>query len=430
MDHLVFQIGLAIALMAVATIFARRLKLSVVPFLILVGFAVGPHAPSFGILDLRFIQSQPLIDFMGRLGILFLLFYLGLEFSASRLFAAGRSVIIALAITVTVNLAIGLLFGRSLGFPIREVLVIGGVFLCSSTTIVAKIILDLKRTARPETGLILGITMGEDAVLVIYIAVVSGLILHGTDSIASAATSLATALTFVALLLTLGRYFAQRLTSWLGRLSEEAFLLIIFAALFLVAGLAESLGLSEALGALLMGLVVAEAGHTPRMQRLAFPFRDFFGAFLFFSFGLSIDPLTLGGAVGLALIAAALTMVANFVAGMIAGRATKLPTTAGVSIGLTIISRAEYSIVMATIARTAGLLPFIQPFTALYVLILSIVGPILTKESDRIYGLGAKIKISLFKIVKRQPVPNSNSDMKEHLKRPRTDSNNGKKSEE
>ena len=273
MNYLVFQIGLAIALMAGATLIAGRLKLSVIPLLILVGFAVGPHAPSFGILDLRFIQSQPLIDFMGRLGVLFLLFYLGLEFSASRLFAAGRSVIIALAVTVTVNLAMGLLFGRSLGLPMREVLVVGGIFMCSSTTIVAKIILDLKRTARPETGLILGITMGEDVVLVLYLAIVSSLVLYGSASLASAATSLATALIFVILLLTLGRYFAQRqrLTRWLGRLSEEAFLLIIFAGLFLVAGLAESLGLAEALGALLMGLVVAETGHAQRMLHLVIP---------------------------------------------------------------------------------------------------------------------------------------------------------------
>ncbi|MDD5704138.1 MAG: cation:proton antiporter, partial [Dehalococcoidales bacterium] len=295
--------------MAIATIFAGRLKLSVVPLLILVGFVVGPHAPSFGILDFRFIQSQSLIDFMGRLGVLFLLFFLGLEFSASRLFAAGRSIIIALAITVTVNLAIGLSFGSLLGLQLRELLVVMGVFMCSSTTIVAKVILDLKRTARPETGLILGITMGEDIVLVLYLATVSGLVLQGSSSFSQVATSLGIALIFVILLLTLGRYFAQRerLTRWLGRLSEEAFLLIIFAGLFLVAGLAESLGLAEALGALLMGLVVAETGHAQRMQHLTSPFRDFFGAFLFFSFGLSVDPLTLGGVAWLAVIAALLT---------------------------------------------------------------------------------------------------------------------------
>jgi len=400
-ELLVFQIGLAIALMAVATIVAGRLKLSVVPFLIVIGLVVGPHAPHVGPLDFRFVQSKELIDFMAHLGVLFLLFYLGLEFPTSRLFAAGRSVIIALAVSVTLNLALGLLFGHSLGLPIRETLVVGGIFLCSSTTIVAKIILDLRRTARPETRLILGITMGEDVVVVLYIALVSGLVLYGTASVAGAATALVMALSFVILLLILGRPLARSLSSWLGRLSEEAFLLIVFAGLFLVAGLARTLGLAEALGALLMGLVVAEAGQTVRMQRLALPFRDFFGAFLFFSFGLSIDPMTLRGAAGLAVVGAALTVVSSLVVGVIAGRVAGLPRLAGVRLGLTIVSRAEYSIVMAALARAGGLLPFIQPFTALYVLILSIVGPILAKESDRLNGLrdtsakGLRAKLSM-----------------------------------
>lgn len=405
MDHLIFQIGLAVALMAIATIVANRLKLSVIPLLILAGFAVGPHAPSFGMLDFRFIESQPLIDFMGRLGVLFLLFYLGLEFSASRLFGAGRSLIVALLVTVTINLTLGLIFARSLGVPIREILIIGGIFLCSSSTIVAKTILDLKRTARPETGLILGITMGEDVVLVLYIAVVSGLVLYGSASIWGAAVSLTIALAFVILFLVFGRYLAQRLTSWLGRLSEEAFLFSMFAGLFVVAGVAEGVGLAEALGALLMGLVAAETGHANRMQRLAFPFRDFFGAFLFFSFGLSIDPLTLGGAAGLAVIAVALTIVGNLAAGLIIGRASKLPAVAGVSIGLTIVSRAEYSIVIATLARSGGLLSFIQPFTALYVLILSIAGPLLTKESDRVYMIWCRLTRSVFRRRKGEAGP-------------------------
>lgn len=164
-----------------------------------------------------------------------------------------------------------------------------------------------------------------------------------------------------------------------------------------MAGLAESLGLAEALGALLAGLVVAETGAARRMESLAFPFRDFFGAFLFFSFGLSIDPLTLGGVVGLAALAAVLSVVGNFTVGMIAGRTAGLPAVAGVSIGLTIISRAEYSIVMATLARNAGLLPVIQPFAALYVLMLSIIGPILTRESDRIYEFGERAGVYLFR---------------------------------
>jgi CPA2 family monovalent cation:H+ antiporter-2 len=81
MEHLVFEVGLAVLLMALATFLADRLKLSVVPLLILIGLAVGPHVPKLGIWDLTFTDSKFIIDFMGRLGMLFLLFYLGLDFS-------------------------------------------------------------------------------------------------------------------------------------------------------------------------------------------------------------------------------------------------------------------------------------------------------------------------------------------------------------
>ena len=90
MNHLVLEMGLALSLIALAAALSSWLRFSVVPFLILIGMAVGPHAPKVGPLDFRFIQSAPLIEFMGRAGVLFLLFYLGLEFSVSRLIKAGR----------------------------------------------------------------------------------------------------------------------------------------------------------------------------------------------------------------------------------------------------------------------------------------------------------------------------------------------------
>ena len=93
MDHIVFDVGLALVLVAAAALLSARLPFSAAPFLILTGMAVGPHMPKLGIVDLRFIQNVPLMAFMGWLGILFLLFYLGLEFSLSRLIRAGRSIV-------------------------------------------------------------------------------------------------------------------------------------------------------------------------------------------------------------------------------------------------------------------------------------------------------------------------------------------------
>jgi CPA2 family monovalent cation:H+ antiporter-2 len=95
----------------------------------------------------------------------------------------------------------------------------------------------------------------------------------------------------------------------------------------------------------------------------------------------------LGGAVGIAIAAALMTIVGNFVAGLIAGKISRLPTRAGVNIGLTIVSRGEFSIVLASLAQSGGLLGIIQPFTGVYVLVLSILGPILTKNSGLVYNL-------------------------------------------
>jgi CPA2 family monovalent cation:H+ antiporter-2 len=130
--------------------------------------------------------------------------------------------------------------------------------------------------------------------------------------------------------------------------------LFSFAILFLIAGVSETMGVAEAIGALLIGLVLAETEHADRITRVIVPFRDFFGAFLFFSFGLNIDPLNLGGAVGLALTAVVLTIIGNFVSGVIAGRLAGLPARGGVTIGLTIVSRGEFSIVLASLAEAGG----------------------------------------------------------------------------
>jgi CPA2 family monovalent cation:H+ antiporter-2 len=131
------------------------------------------------------------------------------------------------------------------------------------------------------------------------------------------------------------------------------------------------------------------------METMVIPFRDFFGALFFFSFGLSIDPLGLGGAVWIALGAVLLTLVGNYVAGLLAGRAASLSPRASSNIGLTIVSRGEFSIVVASLAAAGGLLPILQPFAALYVLTLAILGPLLTRESENIHRLLATAAAAL-----------------------------------
>src|SRR5215510_12406437 len=387
MEHIVLEVGLALALIAVAALISSRLRFSVVPFLILAGMIVGPHAPKIGPFDFRFIESAPLIEFMGRVGVLFLLFYLGLEFSVSRLIKSGKSIVVGGSIYIGINFLLGLGYAALMGWPFREVLVVAGITTISSSAIVAKVLFDLRRTANPETEMILGIIMYEDVFLAVYLSLVSGVVLSGATSIGGVLSSALIALVFIVGMIAVGR-FGTPLFNRLFRISSnEVFLLVLFACLFLLAGLGEMIHVAEAIGALLLGLVLSETEHGERMAHLIVPFRDFFGALFFFGFGLTIDPFALGGAVWPVIGAVVVTLIGNIVAGMLAGKCAGLGPGPSFNVGLTIVSRGEFSIIMANLARNAGLLPVLQPFAALYVLILAVLGPLLTKESERIYDL-------------------------------------------
>lgn len=395
MNYIVFEVGLAIALIAAAGLLSAKLRFSVIPFYILVGMAVGPHSFEWWHFDFRFIQSAPLIEFLGRIGVLFLLFYLGLEFSVGRLIKSGKSIAVGGTIYIGINFTLGLLFAYLAELPFLEMLIVAGITTISSSAIVAKVLVDLKRTANPETEMILGIIMFEDVFLAVYISIVSGLVLSGSTSLGGILLSASIALGFMLLVLIVGRKAVPLLNRLLNIRSNELFLLVIFAILFIIAGFSETIHVAEAIGALLVGLVLAETEHMKRIEHLILPFRDFFGAIFFFSFGLTIDPFSLGGAVWLSLGAVVLTLIGNFAAGMLAGRSAGLSPKASMNIGLTIMARGEFSIIMANLAKAGGLLPIIQPFAALYVLILAVLGPLLTKETKVIYsGMDRLFKIS------------------------------------
>ena len=391
MSHIVFEIGLALALIAGAALLSARLRFSIVPLLIVAGMVVGPHMPEFGIFDFRFVETAPVIEFMGRVGVLFLLFYLGLEFSVSRLIKAGRSIAVGGSIYIAINFTAGIGYALLMGWPLKEVLVAAGVTTISSSAIVAKVLVDLRRTANSETEMILGIIMFEDVFLAVYLSLVSGIVLSSATSVGGVLLSATIALGFILGFLLLGRVATPLLNRLLRIPSNEVFLLVLFAGLFLLAGFAGTIHVAEAIGALLIGLVLSETEHAQRIEHLIVPFRDFFGALFFFGFGLTIDPFALGGAVWAALGAVLVTLVGNVVAGVLAGRSAGLSPRASLNIGLTIVSRGEFSIIMANLGAAGGLLPVLQPFAALYVLLLAILGPLLTRGSDRIYDIGVKL---------------------------------------
>lgn len=382
---LILEVGVAVFLVAVVGLLANKLRFSVIPFFIIIGMVVGQHAPHFWHIDLSFTESKPFIDFMGRLGVLFLLFYLGLEFSVSRLMKSGKAVVTGGTVYVLINFVSGLLVGWLMDLPFKEMMVLCGVMTSSSTAIVAKVLTDLKRTANVETEVIMGMIMFDDLFIAMHISFLSGLILTGGTSFWAVAGTSLLALGFILAFLILGRKLVPAIDRLLFEKTSELFILIIFSLLFLIAGFSETIHVAEAIGALMAGLVFADSRYIKKIEAMILPYKDFFGAMFFFSFGLSIDMYTLGGAVGWATLAAVVTIIGNVASGYFASRFSNLKPKTSFDIGFTLSARGEFSIIMANIGKAGGLLPVVQSFVVVYVLILSIVSPLLTKESRTIW---------------------------------------------
>lgn len=366
----------------------RRVGLPTIPFFIVAGIITGPNTPG-----LTLIQDSHSLELFASVGLVLLLFHLGLEFSLGDLVAGGRSLAMAGAVYICFNVGGGLLFGLSLDWGVREAFVIAGAVGISSSAIVTKLLVELKRLANPETGLILGIIVVEDVFLALYLALLQP-ILGGSEGLGEAALLFARAFGFLLALVAVARYGSR----WVGRLvhsNDDELLTVLFVGLAILgAGVAEILGVSDAIGAFMIGMILAETPLKHRIEKLVLPLRDAFAAVFFFAFGLTIDPGDVRD-VGTAVIAAVvLSIVLNVVAGTIVARLYRFNRLAAANVGLTVLGRGEFSLILATLAAAAGLDPRIGPFVALYVLALAILGPLFASRSGL---LAAWLPSSLFK---------------------------------
>ncbi|MGH9040690.1 MAG: cation:proton antiporter [Acidimicrobiia bacterium] len=353
----------------------RRVGLPTIPLFMAAGILFGPHTPG-----LALVEDPGELELLAAIGLVLLLFHLGLEFSLGDLVAGGRRLLGAGCLYLALNIGGGLAFGTALGWGGAEALVLAGAIGISSSAIVTKLLVELRRLANPETRLILGIIVVEDVFLALYLAVLQP-VLGGSEGLAGALSSFAVAFGFLLALTAAARFGAR----WVGRLlgTDDAELLTVcFLGLaLLVAGAAEEVGVSDAIGAFMVGLIVAETVVAPRVERLVLPLRDAFAAIFFFAFGLTIDPGDVASVAGPVAAAVVVTVVLNLIAGLAAARLYRFGPRPTAHVALTILARGEFSLILASLARAAGLDSRLGPFVAGYVLILAIGGPLLAARA-------------------------------------------------
>ncbi|MDT0388686.1 cation:proton antiporter [Streptomyces dubilierae] len=347
-----------------------RIGLPTIPLFMLAGILLGPHTPGLVI-----VEDAHDFEMLSALGLVLLLFYLGLEFHLDDLKSGGRRLLTAGGIYLLLNVGAGLAFGFALGWGVREALVLAGVLGISSSAIVTKILIDLGRIGRPETRLILGVIVVEDIFLALYLAALQPVI-SGAQGVGDTVLQGAKAFGFLLVLAAAARYGTRLVGRLIATRDNELLVISFLGAAVLVAGVSEVLGVADAIGAFMVGLILAGTPSGPRIRDLVHPLRDAFAAIFFFAFGLSIDPGDILSVAGPVAAAAALTVVMNVVAGLLVARVYRYGTETAAEIATTLVARGEFALILAAMAATAGLDPRLAPFIAGYVLVLAVLGPI------------------------------------------------------
>jgi K+:H+ antiporter subunit KhtU len=375
------ELAVTVGLLCALGLVARRFGISAIPAYLLAGLLLGPNEPKV----LTLIQPSEVTDFLAELGIVFLLFFLGLEFSLSRLGRSGRHVGIGGLVDLVFNLGLGLIVGvAAFGFTFAALLLAACVYV-SSSAIAVKGLIDFRRLGDDETDLVLAILVFEDLV----VAFMLGFAAAGGGGPSDTLVLLAKALGFVTAGLAASRWLAKPIDRLLDRLPLEFFLLAVFGFLIGLAAIADELGLSEAIGALMAGIVLSETSVRDQIEERFFSFRDIFAALFFFTFGLSIDLGAVPEVGVLVAIAVVLTLVGKISGGLIAGAVGGFTRRQSFNAGVALVAHGEFTIILAQLGSDNPLVSAsdkedLVAFAGLYTLVTATIGIVLMKESKRL----------------------------------------------
>ena len=376
MDHgalLLVELGAVVLALGILARLASRLAISPIPLYLLAGLAIGEG----GMVPV--VTSEEFIEVGAELGVIFLLLMLGLEYSARELVAGVRSVAPSGLVDLALNFTPGFLAGLMLGWGIVPAVFLGGVTYISSTGVIAKLLKDLGWTGNRETPVVLSILVFEDLAMAILLPILAVLTLGGTTVGALLTIGLAVGVLVVAIT------FAYRQGDWLGDLvfhrSDEVSLLTVFGLTLLIAGLAEGVNISAAVGAFLLGIALS-GDAVARADALLSPLRDLFAAVFFVFFGLSTDPREIPGVLLVAVLLGVVTAATKLVGGRWAARRRGIGSAGQQRAGLTLVARGEFSIIIAGLAVGVPGAEDLPALAAAYVLLMAVTGPLAAKLAD------------------------------------------------
>lgn len=368
----------------IVTIVFHRLKQPVVLGYILAGLIIGPHTPPFPL-----IHDERTINLLSELGVILLMFSLGLEFSLRKLMKVGVSAFIAAFLEILLMAWIGYEIGLLFGWGKMDSLFLGAILSISSTTIIIKALKELGKAKEGFAQLIFGILIIEDILGIAMIALLSGVAITGNLSVSQVGATLAKLSIFLAVTLVIGLIAVPRLIRYVARFkSSEMLLVAVLGLCFGMALLALKLGYSVALGAFLIGAVIAEAREIHQVETVVAPVRDMFSAIFFVSIGLLLDPKVLiahWSAIVVISVAVVVGKIASCSFGTFMG-GNDMRTALQVGTGLAQIG--EFSFIIASLGLSLNVTSaFLYPIAVAVSVTTTLLTPYLIKGSDRFVSI-------------------------------------------
>lgn len=363
----------------VVTILFHRFKQPVVLGYIVAGFIIGPHTPPFGL-----IHDEDTIKTLAELGVIFLMFCLGLEFSLRKLFKVGATAFIAAFLEIVLMIWIGYEIGRWFDWSTMDSLFLGAILAISSTTIIVKALNDLKMKDQRFAQLIFGVLIVEDILGIGIIALLSSIAVSGTVSSGEVFSTVGKLSLFMIVALVIGILLVPRLLAYVAKFeSNEMLLITVLGLCFGFCLLVVKLEYSMVLGAFLIGAIMAESRQLIKIERLIEPVRDMFSAIFFVAIGLMIDPqILLQYAWPIAVITVAVVLGKMLSCGLgafIAGNDGR--TSLRVGMGLSQIG--EFSFIIAALGMTLQVTSdFLYPVAVAVSAITTLLTPYLIRGAD------------------------------------------------
>ncbi|EST37541.1 potassium transporter [Streptomycetaceae bacterium MP113-05] len=368
---MLIELGAIILGLGVLGRFAVRIGLSPIPLYLLAGLAFG-HG---GVLPLG--ASEEFVATGAEIGVILLLLLLGLEYTATELVSNLRSQYPSGLVDFVLNALPGAAAALMLGWGPVAAVALAGVTWISSSGVIAKVLGDLGRLGNRETPVILGVLVIEDLAMAVYLPILTAL-LAGV-SFAGGSITLLISLGTVGAVLYLALRHGRHISKAVSSDNPEMLLLVVLGLTLLVAGVAQDLQVSAAVGAFLVGIAlsgeVAEGAHN-----LLAPLRDLFAAVFFVFFGFSTDPAKIPHVLLPALLLAVATACTKIATGWYAARRADIKPAGRWRAGGTLVARGEFSIVIAGLA--VGVEPRIGPLATAYVLLLVIIGPLTARWTE------------------------------------------------